>query len=345
MCAGDGDQIAAAARGCCGSRTANPIATSAGAAARSVRIGAALAPGTAATRICCCSARIRPSTRREGQAEGVRDIRACRGAWPLAAPGPRDRRRDRRRAQRAAGRARVSARSSPPHRAPRLRGGAAAPAQGGRQRDGTAGRHSRRGEVGLIELLDHRVLDLALERLVGRPAKALGEPLGRRRLRSRDWLDRLKAALSNAVPASAERLDPRDHRDAGDRGHRGDGPAIAAHQGARSAGRDGRLRRRTFLVPQPAPARRRPRQDRRRFRAESRPLARRPVFRSHARRARPASRRSRRSPNGSRTSEAQGLLTGWGIDYLQGHAIGRAEIPENARNRRCARCRPRREAG
>ena len=60
-------------------------------------------------------------------------------------------------------------------------------------------------KLGLIEEIDQRVLELTLDRLRVDPARRLSMNVSIASLRARDWLDRFKAALQNA-PRAAERL-------------------------------------------------------------------------------------------------------------------------------------------
>jgi diguanylate cyclase (GGDEF)-like protein len=60
-------------------------------------------------------------------------------------------------------------------------------------------------KLGLIEQIDQRVLELTLDRLCVDPARRLSMNVSIASLRARDWLDRFKAALQNA-PGAAERL-------------------------------------------------------------------------------------------------------------------------------------------
>ena len=60
-------------------------------------------------------------------------------------------------------------------------------------------------KLGLIEQIDQRVLELTLERLSADPMRRLSMNVSIATLRARDWLDRFKSALNNA-PGAAERL-------------------------------------------------------------------------------------------------------------------------------------------
>jgi diguanylate cyclase (GGDEF)-like protein len=60
-------------------------------------------------------------------------------------------------------------------------------------------------KTGLIELLDQRVLDLAIEGLLADRSRKLSVNVSVATLRCRDWFDRLKASLG-AAPGAAERL-------------------------------------------------------------------------------------------------------------------------------------------
>ena len=105
------------------------------------------------------------------------------------------------------------------------------------------------------------------------------------------------------------------------------------HEGSRLPGRDRRFRRRLHLVPQPAQARRRHRQDRRRLRAEPDALGGRPRF---------VLTLVELAQNlGLKTiaewvqdEAAAAMLAGWGGDYLQGKLVGWPR--SSGRGARCA---------
>jgi len=181
---------------------------------------------------------------------------------------------------------------------------------------------------GLIELLDHRVLDLAIERLVADPMRRLSVNLSVATLRSHDWLDRLKAALRTA-PGVAERLtleiiETQAIEDIEAtarllRRVKALGPRVAmddfgaGHSSFRNLRRLG-----VDLVKIDG--------------AFVQNLARSPDDRFFVRTLAALAQQLKIETVAEwvEDSEAQSLLTGWGIDYLQGHAIGRAEIPEDA---------------
>ena len=181
---------------------------------------------------------------------------------------------------------------------------------------------------GLIELLDHRVLDLAIERLVADPSRRLSVNLSVATLRSRNWLDRLRAALINA-PGVAERLTLE----------------IIETQAIEDIEATARLLRRVKalglrVAMDDFGAGHSSFRNLRRLGVDLvkidgafvQNLARSPDDRFFVRTLAALAQQLKIETVAEwvEDSEAQGLLTGWGIDYLQGHAIGRAEIPEHA---------------
>lgn len=60
-------------------------------------------------------------------------------------------------------------------------------------------------KLGLVAQLDHRVLELALDRLAAEPALRVAVNISVATLRAPDWIDRFKAALATR-PGTAERL-------------------------------------------------------------------------------------------------------------------------------------------
>ena len=154
--------------------------------------------------------------------------------------------------------------------------------------------------LGLVRLLDHRVLELLVSELIAAPDLHASLNVSPASTFDPDWwagLDRLPAGACGRRRTA----DHRDHRDRRDPGHRRHPRLRRPRQGSRLPHRDRRFRRRLYVVPQPAQARRRHGQDRRRLRAEPHPLGGRPRLRAHAGRPRPAARARRSWPNGCRT--------------------------------------------
>ena len=140
-----------------------------------------------------------------------------------------------------------------------------------------------------------------------------------------DWWSTL-GALLRANSGVAERLTVEITEIGGDPRHRRHPRLRRAREGSRLQDRDRRFRLRLHVVPQPAQARRRHPQDRRRLRAE--PDAHRTTTAPSCRRwsISPSGSGSRPSPNGCRTRPSAKLLAEWGCDYLQGALIGLASV-------------------
>ncbi len=178
--------------------------------------------------------------------------------------------------------------------------------------------------LGLVRLLDHRVLELVVDELLAAPALQasvnvspasttirIGGPSWARCLRAHAGVaERLIVEITESAAIQRHRRNPRLRR---------------PRQGSRLPHRHRRFRRRLHLVPQSAQARRRYRQDRRRLRAEHDPLGGRSRLRAHA-------DRSRRPPQTDTVAEwvqdertAKTLEAGAAIT-LQGALIGLASI-------------------
>jgi diguanylate cyclase (GGDEF)-like protein len=182
---------------------------------------------------------------------------------------------------------------------------------------------------GLIELLDQRVLELAILGLAENPERRLSVNQSVATLRSRDWLERLKAAL-RAAPGAAERLTLEiietqaiENVEAISkllRRAKALGLSIAmddfgaGHSSFRNLRRLG-----VDLVKIDG--------------AFVQNLARSADDRFFVRTLASLARHLKIETVAEwvEDAEAKALLTEWGIDYLQGHAIGRAEIPEPSR--------------
>ena len=191
-------------------------------------------------------------------------------------------------------------------------------------------------KLGLVTQLDQRVLELALDRLAAEPELRVAVNISVVTLRSPDWVDRVEGGTGE--PSGNRRAaDRRNRRDAGDRADRRRRAGRRAHEGAR-----GRRSRWTISAPGTprfaiCAASNRHRQDRRRVRAEHRPLARRSVLRAHARRT-GAPSRDQTVAEWVEDAETRRLLGEWQIDYLQGHFLGRAGNPRADAGRRAALC-------
>ena len=136
-------------------------------------------------------------------------------------------------------------------------------------------------KLGLIRLVDHRVLELVVAELAASPNVQLSLNISPDTTMDPDWWASIES-LMRAHPGVAERLIVeitetvaiQDIDDISGLRH----PA----EELRQPDRDRRFRRRLHLVPQFAQARRRHREDRRRLRAEHRPLGRRSRLRADA---------------------------------------------------------------
>jgi diguanylate cyclase (GGDEF)-like protein len=134
--------------------------------------------------------------------------------------------------------------------------------------------------LGLVRFLGHRVLELVVSELAAAPAlqASVNVSPGRSSIRCCAPIRRVRA------------FDRRNHRERRNPRRRRDAWLCRPRQGSRLPHCHRRFRRRLHLVPQPAQARRRYRQDRRRLRGKSHPLRGRPRLRAHAHRPRPAAR-------------------------------------------------------
>ena len=151
--------------------------------------------------------------------------------------------------------------------------------------------------LGLVRLIDHRVMELLIAEMVASPSLTASLNVSPDSATDPDWWASLGAHLRSR-PGLAQRLIIEITETA----------AIQdACQGPRLPHRDRRFRRRPYLVPQSARARRGHHQDRRRVRAESHPLGGRPRVRAHADRAWTLARpedRCRMGAGGSRRRDA-----------------------------------------
>ena len=136
-------------------------------------------------------------------------------------------------------------------------------------------------KLGLIRLVDHRVLELVVAELAASPNVQLSLNISPDTTMDPDWWASIES-LMRAHPGVAERLiveitETVAIQDIDDRAR-----LRHAAEEFRQPDRDRRFRRRLHLVPQPAQARRRYREDRRRLRAEHRALGRRSRLRADA---------------------------------------------------------------
>ncbi len=156
--------------------------------------------------------------------------------------------------------------------------------------------------LGLVRLLDHRVLELLVSEMAAVPA------LQRQRQRLAR-LDHRSGLVVDARRAAARQFrrrraaDRRDHRVDGDPRRRRHARLRRPRQGPRLQDRDRRFRFGLHVIPQSAQARRRRAEDRRRLRAEPDALRRRPLVRALAGRARAAARSEDRRRMGAGRAE------------------------------------------
>ncbi len=144
---------------------------------------------------------------------------------------------------------------------------------------------------GLIQMIDQRVLELALKKLAEHPEMRIAVNISGQTLHEPDFFSRLRVLL-DARSGTRPPPDHRTHRNLRHRRRRGDHQGGIGPQAVRGQGRHGRLRRRPHLVQEPAAFRFRYGEDRRRFRAEHGAVGGRPVFRAHLDRPRAPCRHS-----------------------------------------------------
>ncbi len=138
--------------------------------------------------------------------------------------------------------------------------------------------------LGLIRLVDHRVLDLVVAELAASADVQLSLNISPDTTVDPDWWSSIEITDERAS-GSGRAADRRDHRDGRDPGRRRSAWFRRSPEELRQPHRHRRFRRRLHLVPQPAQARRGYREDRRRFRAEHHALRGRPRFRPDAHRS------------------------------------------------------------
>ena len=154
--------------------------------------------------------------------------------------------------------------------------------------------------LGLIRLVDHRVLELAVAELAASPNVQLSLNISPDTTMDPDWWTSIES-LMQAHPGAGERLiveitETVAIQDIDDvRGF------VTRLEEFRQPDRDRRFRRRLHLVPEFAQARRRHREDRRRLRAEHRALGGRSRLRADADRSGAPAADQDRSRNGCRT--------------------------------------------
>ncbi len=163
--------------------------------------------------------------------------------------------------------------------------------------------------LGLVRLLDHRVLELVIEEMAAAPSLKASVNASPGSTTDPDWWAGLEFAVARAR-GNCRAPDHRNHRERRDQRRRFYPRLCRARQGSRLPHRHRRFRRRLHLVPQPAQARRRYGQDRRRLRAEHAALGGRSRLRAHAGRARPQaqSRHCRRVGAGRGHGKALGRV-------------------------------------
>ena len=135
--------------------------------------------------------------------------------------------------------------------------------------------------LGLIRLVDHRVLELAVAELAASPNVRLSLNISPDTTMDPDWwtgIESLDAGLSRRRRAA----DRRNHRNGCDPGYRRCPRLRDPLEEFRQPDRDRRFRRRLHFIPKFAQARRRYREDRRRLRAEHRTLRGRSRLRAYA---------------------------------------------------------------
>ena len=135
-------------------------------------------------------------------------------------------------------------------------------------------------KLGLIRLVDHRVLELVVNELAEHPDVHLSLNISPDTTMDSDWWSSIETMMR--APLGGRAADRRDHRNRCDSGPRRRPRFRHAFEEFRQPDRDRRFRRGLHLVPQPAQARRRYRQDRRRLRTEHRAIRRRPRVRAVA---------------------------------------------------------------
>ena len=182
-------------------------------------------------------------------------------------------------------------------------------------------------KLGLIELLDERVLELTLDGLMTNPERRLSMNISIDTLRAPDWLERLKGHLTNC-PGAAERLTIeiietqaiidvegtsavlRKMKDLGVRIAMDDfGAGHTSFRNLRGLGVDMVKIDGAFVQNLSRSV------DDRFFVRTLASLARHLQIETVA--------------EWVEDSEAMALLTTWGVDYVQGHVIGRAVVPEH----------------
>ena len=165
-------------------------------------------------------------------------------------------------------------------------------------------------KLGLIRLVDHRVLELVVAELAAVAGRA-AQPQHLARHHDGSGLVGLDR-IADARPSRRRRAaDRRDHRNRCDPGHRRRPRLRHPAEEFRQQDRDRRFRRRLHLVPESAQARRRYRENRRRLRAEHRALGRRSRLRADADRSgAPARHQDRRRMGAGRGIRRRCCATG-----------------------------------
>ena len=167
--------------------------------------------------------------------------------------------------------------------------------------------------LGLIRLVDHRVLELVVAELAASPNVQLSLNISPDTTMDPDWWASIES-LMRAHPGVGRAADRRNHRNGRDPGYRRCPRLRHPAEEFRQPDRDRRFRRRLHLVPQFAQARRRHREDRRRLRAEHRALGRRSRLRADADRSgAPAANQDGRGMGAGRGSRRRCCATGAAI--------------------------------
>ena len=144
-------------------------------------------------------------------------------------------------------------------------------------------------QLGLVRLIDHRVIELVAAELIGTPDIRVSVNVSPDSIGDPEWWSAVSARL-RARPGVAQRMILEITETAAIHEHRRNRGLRDACQGPRLPHRDRRFRCRLHVLPQSAAARRRHDQDRRRVRAKPDALGRRPGVRADHDRARAVAR-------------------------------------------------------
>ena len=125
--------------------------------------------------------------------------------------------------------------------------------------------------LGLVRLLDHRVLELVVEEMVASPSLQASVNVSPGSTTDPDWWAGLELASARQCRRGGA-PDRRNHGKCRDPGHRRNPRLCCPRQGSRLPHCDRRFRRRLHVVSQSAQARRRYSENRRRLRTEPQPI-------------------------------------------------------------------------